>query len=116
MYNSNKLQQKLTTAKQAVKEIKSGQKVFIGSGAAVPQILMAALAKRSNEIYDTELIHILTLGVDPTLDNHSTQSLHHGTFFVGDNIRNEVQKCQADYIPIFLSEIPHLFKDTHQNK
>ncbi|BBM88006.1 bifunctional acetyl-CoA hydrolase/transferase family protein/GNAT family N-acetyltransferase [Candidatus Uabimicrobium amorphum] len=109
MYDNDKLSQKTVTAKEAVTKIKSGQKVFIGSGAAVPQQLMQALAQRSDELYDTELVHILTLGVDPTVENRSVQNLHHATFFVGANIREEVQNCEADYTPIFLSEIPQLF-------
>lgn len=101
---------KMRTAAQAVAKIAAGQRVFVGSGAAVPLPLLEALSARASELHDTELMHILTLGMDPTAAEHCSQHLRHASFFLGGNTRQAVAECRADYSPIFLSEIPRLFK------
>ncbi|MBI4613024.1 MAG: GNAT family N-acetyltransferase [Planctomycetes bacterium] len=95
---------------EAVRAIQPGQRVFIGSGAGVPLSLVQALTSIADEIHDAELLHILTLGMAPTAQKEMAGRFRHSTFFVGSNIREAVQTGHADYTPIFLSEIPDLFK------
>ena len=52
----------VVTAEQAVACVRHGQRVFIGSGAGEPQALVEALSARE-DLNDTEIVHILTLGV-----------------------------------------------------
>ena len=101
---------KVRTAAQAVQAVSAGQRVFVGSGAAMPQSLVRALAGRAERLRDTELLHLLTLGLDPTVEERFSQKVRHGNFFIGANHRKAVAEGRADYTPIFLSEIPGLFK------
>lgn len=107
----NQYKEKLTTPDQAVAQVKRGQRVFIGSGAAEPQALVAALAGRSDYLADNQLIHIRSLGVTPPYtESKFSEKFRYNTFFIGDNVRGAVAEGRADYTPIFLSEVPELFK------
>jgi len=101
---------KLRSADDAVVEIQRGKGVFIGSGCAEPQVLVKALAARAPELADTQIFHIMTLGIAPYVDPKLTSQFRHNAFFIGPNVREAVSRGQADYTPIFLSEIPRLFK------
>jgi acyl-CoA hydrolase/ribosomal protein S18 acetylase RimI-like enzyme len=101
---------KVMTAEQAVSEVERGQRVFIGSGCAEPQELVKALSARSHALADTQIIHILTLGTAPYVDLMMTDQFHHNAYFIGPNTREAVADGRADYTPIFLSEIPALFR------
>ena len=100
---------KVATAERAVEIIRPGQRVFIGSGAAEPQTLVEALSSRSN-ISDTEIVHILTLGVATYAEPKFGDRFRHNAYFIGPNVRAAVAEGRADYTPIFLSEIPALFR------
>ncbi len=100
---------KITTPEIAVRKIRSGQRVFIGSGAAEPQLLVQALARRGPELADTQIAHILTLGMAPYADPKLKDGFRHNALFIGPNVREAVAEGRADYTPIFLSEIPRLF-------
>ncbi len=101
---------KICSADEAVRVIRPGHRVFVGSGAAVPSELLRALADYAPELHDVELMHLLTLGLDPTTEERLVDRIRHSNFFIGANARKAVQECRADYTPIFLSEIPALFK------
>ena len=100
---------KITTAERAVKCVRHGHRVFIGSGAGEPQALVAALAARE-DLRDTEIVHILTLGVAPYAEPRFGGRFRHNAFFIGPNVRQAVAEGRADYTPIFLSEISWLRK------
>ena len=102
--------ERLVDAATAVRSIKRGQRVFIGSGAAEPQALVRALAERANELTDTEIFHIMTLGVAPYAEERFARNFRHNAFFIGANTRRAIQEGRADYTPVFLSEIPKLFR------
>lgn len=101
---------KLVSAAEAVSGIRRGQRVFIGSGAAEPQALVAALARRGEELADNQIIHIRSLGVTPYTEPHFSERFRYNTFFIGENVREAVATGLADYTPIFLSEVPRLFR------
>lgn len=98
------------SAAEAVSGIRSGQRVFIGSGAAEPQVLVKAMAARAADLRDVNVLHILTLGEAPYVAPEMAQSFRHTAFFIGHNTRQAVQEGRADFMPIFLSEIPGLFE------
>ncbi len=100
---------KVETAEQAVRRIRHGHRVFVGSGAGEPQCLVGALAAREN-LDDTEIVHIMTLGIAPYAEPKFDQRFRHNAFFIGANVREAVRQGRADYTPIFLSEIPRLFR------
>lgn len=103
-------QPKITSAENAVKKIKSGDRVFVHSVSMAPQSLVNAMCLRNNELKDVEVIHIHTEGPAPYTNPEISGSFRHNACFVGSNARKAVQNGNADYIPIFLSEIPLLFR------
>ena len=100
---------KIVTPKQAAACVKIGQRVFIGSGAGEPQTLVEALSAR-DDLTDTEIIHILTLGLATYAEPRFGSRFRHNAYFIGPNVREAVSQGRADYTPIFLSEIPRLFR------
>ena len=98
------------TAEEAVKNIKSGERVFLHSAAATPQLLVDALTARGDQLGGVELVSIHTEGPAPYLDPRFDGVFHLNTFFVGANTREAVARGMASYIPVFLSEIPALFR------
>lgn len=98
------------SAEAAVAAIQSGQRVFIHSVAAAPQRLIAAMTARSGELRDVEVVHLHTEGSAPYAAPEHAQSFHTNALFVGENLRAAVAAGRADYIPVFLSEIPRLFR------
>lgn len=101
---------KLVTAEEAVTRIQSGWRVFVGSGCAVPQQLLAALCRNAGKLHDVELIQLLSLGSADYFDERNAGHLRHNSFFISENIRQAVCEGRADYTPIFLSEIPELIR------
>ena len=100
----------ITTPGEAVSKIRAGQRVFIGTGCASPMKLIEALTARSWELADTEIVHLLTLGDAPYAHQSLAQNFHVNSFFIAANVREVIQKGLGDYTPIFLSDIPRLFK------
>lgn len=102
-------QEKLRTADRAVEEIRSGDRVYVHPGCAVPEVLTEALRRRAPFLHDVELLHLLTLGrADYTLRQYDGHFRHNG-LFLGSNVREAVADGRADYTPIMLSEIEALF-------
>jgi acyl-CoA hydrolase len=101
-------QQKRLSAAQAVALIKSGDRVFTSGNAATPHLLFRALIGRKAELAGVELIHLLLMG-DELSDSDMEGHFRHHALFVGPGDRAAVNQGKADYLPIFLSEIPGLF-------
>ena len=100
----------ITSAEEAVKAIKSNDRVFVHGGVATPVQLVLALTARAEELRDVEIVHLHTEGPAPYAAANYTASFRTNCLFVGANIRNAVNEGLADYIPIFLSEVPGLFR------
>lgn len=99
-----------TTASEAVKIIKSSDNVFIHSAAAAPKCLIEAMTERHSELRDVSIYQIHTEGPAPYANEEYNESFKVKTFFVGSNMRNNIQNGNGSYIPIFLSEAPALFR------
>lgn len=103
-------QSRVTTAEEAVKVIKSGNRVFLTGNVSVPQKLLAALVQHAPNIQDVEICQALTVGsadyVAPEMEGH----LRVNSMFISANIRKAVQEGRADFTPVLLSEFPLLFK------
>ncbi len=100
---------KLVSAEDAVADIKSGDRVYISGNAATPYVLMKALASRKDELKDIELVHVLLIGEDPLSSREMFGHFRHNSLFVGPADRKAINEGRADYIPIFLHQIPNLF-------
>ncbi len=97
-------------ADAAVRKISKGKRILIGSGCAYPEHLVSALVRNASCFRDNEIVHLLTMGEAPYAQEQFAQSFRHNAFFIGKNVREAISTGNADYIPIFLSEIPLLFK------
>ncbi len=100
---------KLTTASEAIQHIQSGNNVFIHTASAAPQQLIAELANQHERLRDVTIYHMHTEGAAPYVAPELNQSFRTKAFFVGANVRKALETGEADYIPVFLSEIPHFF-------
>jgi len=101
---------KLTTADEAVKRIKSGDNIVIQPGCAVPLELVRAMVRRKDELENVTIYHILIVGELPYVNPGMEKHFKHKAFFTGANVRKAVHEGRAEFIPIFLSEVPLLFK------
>jgi acyl-CoA hydrolase len=101
---------RVATAEQAVKKVRSGDSIFIGTGCAEPEHLVAALVAHCGHIYDAKVIHLLTTGSAPYIDEKYRDRFQVNSFFVAENVRDALEKGVGDYTPIFLSEIPAEFE------
>jgi acyl-CoA hydrolase/GNAT superfamily N-acetyltransferase len=101
--------QKLTTPQEALRLVRRGCTVFVGSGAAVPQRLVSELSRMSAELANVRLIHSLTLALTPYTESDYGELFRHEAFFIGADMRDAVCQGRADYTPVFLSEVPSLF-------
>ncbi|MHB1354753.1 MAG: GNAT family N-acetyltransferase [Anaerolineae bacterium] len=101
------------SAHDALLRIKSGNRVFLSPGCGEPQHLLEELVKLGGEqrrFNDVEIVHMLTVGSAPHVQQQYDRNFRHNSLFVGPGVRNAVYEGLADYTPIFLSEIPALFR------
>ncbi|MDY7105832.1 MAG: acetyl-CoA hydrolase/transferase C-terminal domain-containing protein [Actinomycetota bacterium] len=98
------------TPAEAVSGIRSGQHVFVHGGASTPNALLDGLVSRADELADVELMHLHTVGPAAYADARLASSFRVANLFVGPNIRRSFDADRVDYIPVFLSEIPSLFR------
>ena len=105
---------KFADEKQIFSKIHPGNRIFISTACAEPQYLVNSLVKyvESNPkaFFDAEVLHVWTLGVAPYTEEKFQSNFRHNSFFIGDNTRDAVNEGLADYTPIFLSQVPDLFK------
>jgi acyl-CoA hydrolase len=101
---------KYKTGEEAVKVIKPGDRVYIHGGAATPTYLLDKLAERAEELWNVELVSISMQGRAAVMDPKYKESFRMNSLFVSENVRQAVNEGRADYVPIFLSEIPILFR------
>jgi acyl-CoA hydrolase len=95
---------------EALSLIKSGDRVFVHGSAQTPTSMLQKLAEHHSRLRDVELVFISVLG-DIYVDNPEySDSFHINALFVSKPIRDDVNAGRADYVPVFLSEIPELFK------
>jgi len=99
----------VASASSAVKKVRSGHRVFVGTGCACPQSLVKALTARASRLADVEIVHLLTLGDAPYAQEKFRDNFRVNSFFIADNVRDAIQDGYGDYTPIFLSDVPRLF-------
>ncbi|WP_216701552.1 bifunctional acetyl-CoA hydrolase/transferase family protein/GNAT family N-acetyltransferase [Gloeothece verrucosa] len=91
-----------------------GDRIFISTACGEPQYLVRCLIdyvqSHPKELFDTEVLQVWTLGVAPYTDAKFKRNFRHNSFFIGHHTRSAVNQGLADYTPIFLSQVPDLFK------
>jgi acyl-CoA hydrolase len=99
---------KISTVEEAIRTIPPGRRILIGSGAGEPGRLVEGLVEYGTHLRNNEIVHIMTLGKAPYVAPGLEQRFRHMAFFIGANVRGAVQEGRADFMPVFLSEIPTL--------
>ncbi|WP_322549752.1 acetyl-CoA hydrolase/transferase family protein [Flavobacterium psychraquaticum] len=101
---------KYVTAAEAVQVVKSGDRVYVQAAAATPTILTNALTDRASELRDVEICHLHTEGEARYANPELRDSFHVNSFFIGANVRHTIKAGNGSYTPVFLSELPLLFR------
>ena len=99
-----------STAEVAVSGVKSGDRVFIHGMAAAPSELIEALVNRADELLNVEITHLHTEAPAPYIDPKYRGIFYTRALFVGANVRPGIATGMVDYVPVFLSEVPRLFR------
>ena len=99
---------RVTSAQEAVTDIRSGDRVWIHPGCNTPVKLIEAMVERAPELEDVEVVHILTLGPAPYAEPGMERHFRHRALFTGGNVRAAVNDGRADFVPIHLHEVPRL--------
>ncbi|MGK2849734.1 MAG: acetyl-CoA hydrolase/transferase family protein [Candidatus Limnocylindrales bacterium] len=100
----------IVTPAQAVADIRSGDQVYVHCASAAPSVLLDALAARAADLQDVGMVHLHTEGPGPHLAPEMAGHFRHRALFVGPNARKAINEGRADYVPVFLSDVPRLFE------
>src|SRR3954470_21466589 len=101
---------RVVSPNEAVAGIRSDQHVYLHGGAATPSVLLDALVKRAAELHDVHIYHLHAEGPGPHLRPEMAGHFRHHALFIGPNARAAVNEGRADYVPVFLSDVPTLFR------
>ena len=100
---------RIVSAQEAVAGISSGDQVYLHCAAATPSVLLDALVDRAPELRDVGVVHLHCEGPGPHLAPPMAGHFRHRALFIGPNARAAVNEGRADYVPVFLSDVPRLF-------
>jgi acyl-CoA hydrolase len=100
----------IVTPAQAVAGITSGQQIYLQCAAATPSVLLDALVARAPELFDVSVVHLHCEGPGPHLAPEMAPHFRHRALFIGPNARAAIADGRAEYIPVFLSDVPRLFE------
>ena len=98
------------SAEESLMLIKSGDRVFVHGGSATPHHLLKKMTERASELFNVEIVCISLQGEALFAQKKYEGNFRINSLFVSENIREAVNSGRGDYVPIFLSEIPNLFK------
>jgi len=105
---------KFLSVDQIFQKIHLGDRIFISTACGEPQYLVNSMVKyvenHPKALLDSEVMHVWTLGLAPYANEKYKRNFRYNSFFIGDNAREAINKGLADYSPIFLSQIPGLFR------
>ncbi len=99
----------IATPKNALANVRPGQRVFVGTGCGEPVELVKALTSRAGELSDVEIIQLFTKGEAPYAEKRLADCFTVNSFFIGRNIRDLIQEGLGNYTPILMSDIPEQF-------
>jgi 4-hydroxybutyrate CoA-transferase len=100
---------RVVSAEEAVEGIESGQQIYLQCASATPSVLLDALVARAHELFNVRVLHLHCEGPGPHLARDMAPHFRHLALFIGPNARAAIAEGRADYIPVFLSDVPRLF-------
>ncbi|MBK8034053.1 MAG: acetyl-CoA hydrolase/transferase family protein [Chloroflexi bacterium] len=101
----------MITAEEAAAKVKSGQRVFVTGNCSTPIPFLQALVARYEELDNVELVQVLSIGMREYITADIADHIRVNNLFISDHMRKAVNSGTSDFTPIFLSEIPSLFRD-----
>ena len=101
---------KFVSAAEALRAVKSGDRVVVGHATGEPQALVEALVARASELSNVEIVHMVAMGPARYAQPGMEKSFRHNGFFLGGSTRKAVEEGRADFTPCFFSEVPRLFR------
>ena len=101
---------RIVSAAEAVAGIRSGESIYLQGASATPSVLLQALVDRAAELQDVRVVHLHCEGPGPHLAPEMAGHFRHTALFIGPNARRAVNEGRADYVPVFLSDVPALFR------
>lgn len=103
---------KCVSAEEAVKHIKSGNRVVVGHACGEPSALVDAMVANKEQYENVEIVHMVAMGKAEYCLPENEKHFHHNAIFVGGTTRKAVEEGRADYTPVFFHEVPKLWKTT----
>lgn len=103
---------KCVSAEEAVKHIKSGNRVVVGHACGEPSALVDAMVANKEQYENVELVHMVAMGKAEYCLPENEKHFHHNAIFVGGTTRKAVEEGRADFTPVFFHEVPKLWKTT----
>jgi 4-hydroxybutyrate CoA-transferase len=101
---------RIVTPEEAVAGITSGDRIYLQCAAATPSVLLDALVARAADLRDVSIVHLHIEGPGPHLAREMAPHFRHRALFIGPNARAAVNEGRADFVPVFLSDVPRLFQ------
>jgi 4-hydroxybutyrate CoA-transferase len=103
----------LVSADEAVAGIPSGGQIYVQAASAVPSLLLDELVRRAPQLRDVKVVHLHVEGPAPHLAPEMAPHFRHRALFIGRNARAAVNEGRAEYVPVFLHDVPDLFRSGH---
>ncbi len=101
---------RIISAEAAANLVKSGQRIFLTGNCSTPQEFLTALVNRYEEVREVQLVQLLGMGPGDYVTPDMAEHIRINSLFIAPNIRKAVNEGLADFTPVFLSEIPKLFR------
>lgn len=102
---------KLVTADEAVKQIKSGDRVVTGHACGEPKNIIEAMVRNKDSYENVEIVHMVSMGKSEYAKPEMAKHFHHNSIFAGATTREAIAEGRADFTPCFFTEVPKMFKD-----
>jgi 4-hydroxybutyrate CoA-transferase len=103
-------QDRIISAEKSAEKIRSGERIFLTGNCSTPQEFLKALINRYEELREVEVVQLLGFGPDEYITPHMSEHIRINSLFIAPNIRKAINTGLADFTPVFLSEIPLLFR------
>lgn len=102
---------KLVTAEEAVKNIKSGDRVVVGHACGEPKDIIEAMVKNKDAYRNVEIVHMVSMGKSEYAKPEMAPYFRHNSIFVGATTRDAVAEGRGDFTPCYFSCVPKFFRD-----
>jgi len=103
-------QDRIISAQQAAEKIRSGERIFLTGNCSTPQEFLRALLDRHEDLREVEVVQLLGFGPDEYITPDLSEHIRINSLFIAPNVRKAINNGLADFTPVFLSEIPGLFR------